>query len=141
MKRLISLVVCLLIAFPAFGQECEFSVTKLETGQESPCEGFLFSRNKELEVRQQVMDYEQLQEQQKLYIQQIDLHKQEAELSQKEADKQEEKVKLWQDRAEEITLKYTEAQDNRGYRDLFFLVGGVLLTVGAGFAVGAASAK
>jgi hypothetical protein len=139
MKKLASLALAGLLAFPAYAQECEVPVTKLEKDDPAPCEGFLFSREKELEVREKIMEYDELLEQQKLYIQQIDLHKKETELAEKEAEKQEEKVKLWQDRAEDITLKYTEAQDGRGTRDLFFLIGGVLLTVGAGFAVGQAS--
>lgn len=118
--------------------ECKQPVTPLVTGQTSPCDGFLFSPAKELELRKTNEDYKLLQEQIKIYAQQKELYEQEIKTSEEIASKEAEKSELWRNRAIDSTEKLTSTESNRGMRDWLFLMGGVLLTIGAGFAVGQA---
>lgn len=53
--------------------------------------------------------------------------------------KEREQAELWRKRAEESTLLLTKKQDNQGLRDWGMLLLGVVITVGAGYAVGQAS--
>ena len=53
--------------------------------------------------------------------------------------KEQEQAELWRKRAEESTLLLTKKQDNQGLRDWGMVLLGVLITVGAGYAVGQAS--
>lgn len=128
----------MLVIPPAYGQ-CPKPVSVLNKGDEAPCKGFLFSPEKESEIRETNMKYRLLMEETKLHIQRSELWKNQAELSDKIAEKEAQKAELWRGKAYEMTEKYMEAEDNRGKRDLFFLIGGVILTVAAGYAVGQAS--
>ena len=53
--------------------------------------------------------------------------------------KEQEQAELWRKRAEESTLLLTKKQDSQGLRDWGMVLLGVLITVGAGYAVGQAS--
>ncbi len=53
--------------------------------------------------------------------------------------KEREQAELWRKRAEESTLLLTKKQDSQGLRDWGMLLLGVVITVGAGYAVGQAS--
>ncbi len=118
---------------------CDKPVTPLEKGQQAPCTGFLFSPDKEKQLRLQNQEYKILLEESNLYLQQRDFLKKELEESDKIVTKEREKAELWRKVAEDTTLKYTQVQDNRGTRDWLFLIGGVVLTVGAGYAIGQAA--
>lgn len=114
-------------------------VTPLAQGEQAPCTGFLFSPAKERELRLLNEEYQALLESSKLYIQQRDLYKKEVEQTEVIVDKERQKAELWRKIAEDTTLKYTEVEANRGRRDWLFLIGGVVLTIGAGYAIGQAA--
>ena len=119
--------------------ECPKPVQSLQKGDLAPCKGFLFSPEKEQEVRQLDMDYKVLLEQSKLYIQKEKLLEEQLKFTEEIVDKEAKKSELWRSKAYEMTEKYMEAEDNRGKRDLLFLIGGVVLTVAAGWSIGQAS--
>ena len=133
-------LISLLISTEVFAG-CPKPVTPLQQGEAAPCEGFLFSPEKEREIRGVNEEYKLLLEQTKLYLEQKELYKKELDESEKIIEKEQEKSEKWRDAAEKATEKYTAQEESRGTRDLLFLIGGVLLTVGAGWAVGQASRK
>lgn len=114
-------------------------VTPLVTGDPAPCSGYLFTPEKELELRTKNEDYKLLQQQVTIYIQQKELYKQQLEDQSKIADKEAQKAELWRKSAEDSTKKYMEAEQNRTLRDGAFLVSGILLTVLAGWSLGQAA--
>jgi CHAT domain-containing protein len=118
---------------------CEKPVTPLTQGQQAPCTGFLFSPEKEKQLRLLNEDYQLLLEQSQLYLKQKELYKQELEETDKIVEKEKQKAELWRKVAEDTTLKYTQVQEARGTRDWLFLIGGVVLTIGAGYALGQAA--
>lgn len=119
--------------------DCSKPVTPLTQGEQAPCTGFLFSPAKELELRLRNEDYNFLLEQSKLFIQQKESYKKELEQTEQIVEKERQKAELWRKVAEDTTLKYTEVQERRGTRDWLFLGAGVLLTIGAGYALGQAA--
>ncbi len=118
--------------------DCVRPVSPITQGEQAPCTGFLFSPQKERELRLLNEEYQMLLEQSKLYIQQRDLYVKELKETDSIVEKERQKAELWRKVAEDTTLKYTEVQDNRGKRDWLFLATGVVLTVAAGWAVGQA---
>lgn len=123
----------------AMAGECPKPVTLLNQGEVAPCTGFLFSREKEKELRLLDEDYKLLQERSSITDKQIQLYKQNEDVLNSVIDKERQKSKLWEDQAEKYTQKYIEEQNNRSNRDWLFFAGGVLLTLGAAWAVGAAA--
>lgn len=139
MKHLLSLLLATSLALPAQATECGKPVTLLNEGTPAPCRGFLFSPAKESEVRL-------LNEDAKLVKQEVELKDLQIKLLSKDIKdtefiimKEREQAELWRKRAEESTLLLTKKQDNQGLRDWGMLLLGVVITVGAGYAVGQAS--
>lgn len=139
MKVIAILLVSCLISSSVFAAECARPVTPLKEGEQAPCTGFLFTSEKEKEVRLKGEDYKSLLEQSELLIKQKEFYKKELEESDIIIKKEQEKSQLWQKSAEEYAQKYISTEEHRGMRDWFFLIGGVVLTIGAGFAVGQAN--
>lgn len=119
--------------------QCEKPVTPLQKGEQAPCEGFLFSPEKELQLRKQNEEYKLLMEQTKLHIQQIELYKLQLETTATLIEKEQQKAELWRKAAEESTLKLVSSNEHKQSRDLLFILAGVGLTVAAGYAVGQVS--
>lgn len=137
MLKIMSLILVFAFSSKALA-DCQ-PVTPLVTGEKAPCAGFLFSPEKELQLRIMNEDYKYLKEEVNLYIQQKELYKQELDDTQKIADKEAQKAELWRKAAEDSTKKYVEVQEARTMRDWLFLVAGVGLTVAAGWSLGQAA--
>jgi hypothetical protein len=135
---LISLLVNTIICESVFAG-CSQPVFHLQPNQPAPCEGYLFSVEKEKELRLLSEDYKILKD--KFDAQQYltEIYKTQTSLWKEISDKEKERAELWRQAAEASTQKYLDAQERSSNRDLWFLLGGVVLTVAAGFAVGAAS--
>jgi hypothetical protein len=132
-----------LISMLLYGQlayaDCSKPVTFLPNGTPAPCDGFLFTPEKERELRLINEDNKYLKQESELKDKLIDNYRTQVDTLDKIAEKERQKSELWQNRAETITEKYVAEENNRGFRDWLFLIGGVVLTVGAGYAVGQAS--
>lgn len=118
--------------------ECD-PVTHLNVNDKSPCEGYLFTPAKEQEVRTQI-------EQCKIDQQELAITKQNGTTLQSDvatcqaAVKEEQsKAELWRTKAEDSTKKYIDEADSEGEHNLLYMLGGVLLTLAAGFALGQAA--
>jgi len=140
MKKLLSLLLASMLSLPA-NADCSKPVTTLEAGTPAPCRGFLFTPEKEHEVRLMGEDYD-------LTKQELDLKNKKIDLlikSQADTDfivkKEREQSELWRKAAEDSTLKLTEKENRQGYRDWLMILAGVALTVGAGYAVGQAHGR
>lgn len=118
---------------------CDKPVTYLLNGTPAPCDGYLFTPDKERELRLLDQENKYLKQESEIKDKMILNYKTQTETLEEIAEKERKKSELWQDRAEKITEKYVAEENNRGFRDWLFLIGGVVLTVGAGYAVGQAS--
>lgn len=137
MRKIISIILGASLTASAFAQ-CP-PVTPLEKGDKAPCSGYLFTPEKELELRIKNEEYKILIEQVKLYLQQNEVYKKELQTSEAIIAKEREKAELWRAAAEKSTEKYLKVEEGRTVRDWTFLVSGIVLTVAAGYAVGAAN--
>lgn len=139
MKKLMALILALSLPINSFAAECPAPVKLLEENSPAPCRGYLFSPEKELQVRIFKKEYD-LMIQEKNALDEIikRLEKKNFE-SEKIVQLEMQKTDLWKTRAEDITLKYVTVEENRGRRDFMFILAGVGLTVLAGWAVGQAS--
>ena len=135
MKKLLCLVLALSMTCQA-SAECLKSVTLLEQGAQAPCSGFLFSKEKEKEVRLMVEDYKLVQEELVYKNKKIDLTLKDLRLSDDIIQKEREKSDLWRLSAEKSTLALVKSSEGQGNRDMMMVLLGVLVTVGAGYAVG-----
>jgi hypothetical protein len=115
---------------------CLKPVTYLDKGKETPCEGFLFSREKEREVRLIAQNYELLKQEVENKDKKINLILKDLALTESIIIKEREKSELWRARAEQSTLALVKESDSRATRDWWMILLGVGLTVGAGWALG-----
>ena len=113
-------------------------VTPIQAGEVAPCPGFIFSYEKELQLRQMNEEYKLSQEQIKIYLQQKDLLEKQVDISNKIIEKEEQKSELWKARAVDSTEKLIAYQERQETRDWLLIISGVALTVAAGWAVGQA---
>lgn len=116
--------------------ECTKPVTFLEQGAQAPCSGFLFTKEKEREVRLMAEDYKLLQEELQIKNKKIELTLKDLRLSDDIIQKEREKGELWRLTAEKSTLGLVKASEDQGKRDIWMILLGVGLTIGAGYALG-----
>lgn len=119
--------------------ECLKPVQIVEKGNSATCTGFLFSPDKEREVRTKVTDYELLLQRQDLLIQQKELYKELYEKSETQITLEREKTETWKQAATKATNELMSTQNSRMQRDYLFFGAGILTTLLAGYALGAAS--
>ena len=117
--------------------ECK-PVTYISSGQISECTGYIFSSEKELEVRQMKEDYQLLKQEIEIYSRQKALYEQTIYYSQEMLKKQEEETQLWKEHSDVMTKKYVESERRMSYRDWAFVFLGVGITVLGGYAAGQA---
>jgi hypothetical protein len=137
-KSLITGLCLVLFSNAALGASCAQPVYHLNPGQPAACEGYLFSPEKEKQLRllQETSDF--IQQEADLKDKEITLYKQKT-VDLAAAEKEEaQKAEIWRKSAEDSTQKLVEADKDRSFRDWAFLAAGILLTVGAGYAVGQA---
>lgn len=138
MKQVLSLLLATSLALPAQA-ECNKPVTLLNEGTPAPCRGFLFTPEKESEVRLMNEDNKLMKQEIELKDLKIKYLTQDIKDTEFIINKEQQQAELWRKRAEESTLLLTQKQDTQGRRDWIMLLLGVAITVGAGYAVGQAS--
>jgi hypothetical protein len=138
MKKLLCLVLAVCMSTTAFAN-CPKPVTSLEQGAQAPCSGFLFSKEKEQEVRLMAEDYKLVQEELNIKNKKLELTLKDLRLSDEIILKERDKTELWRLTAEKSTLELVKVNESQGNRDLLMILLGVVVTVGAGYAVGQAS--
>ncbi len=119
--------------------ECPKPVQFLKIEEKANCNGYLFSPEKELEVRITNEDNKLLKKEIEFKDLKIDKLNKSLFETDKIIDLERQKSELWRARAEDSTMKLVESEDGRGKRDFWMVVLGVALTVGAGFAIGQAA--
>jgi hypothetical protein len=138
-KKLLALIIALTMPINSFAAECSVPVKFLEEGSPAPCRGYLFSQEKELQVRIMAKDYSLIKDELDSLNKMVEKLQKRDQESEKILNLEMQKTELWKVRAEDITVKYVSVEENRGKRDLMFILMGVGLTVLAGWAVGQAS--
>lgn len=133
--NIIIVLFCYLYSSTIYAVECSKRVTTLNTGDKSPCTGFLFSPEAEREIWT-------IKENNKLFQKEIELKDKKTEILDKQLkikdlmiENKDEQVILYHTKLVETTKKYIESEENRGTRDLLFIALGVLLTVTASVVV------
>lgn len=105
----------------------------------APCTGYLFSPEKELELRIFRSDYEFLQKELEINRSLVELHKANVVTMSEMLNKSREIEELWRKAAIENTKQLVRMQDARDTRDWLYFAGGILATVAAGYAIGQAA--
>lgn len=137
MKAPICLVLSLMIPITSTA-ECTKPVTLLEQGAPTPCRGYLFTPEKELEVRILKQDSAIDKQEIGLLKQKVDKLVKKDNENENILGKKDQQIDLWRVRAEESTLKLVKYEDNKHTKDLLLVGSGVLLTVLAAWAIGQA---
>lgn len=133
-KGLITFLISFVLAFPAGA--CEKNVYRLLKDEKAPCDGYLFSPEKELELRLLDTEYKYLKKELEVKNNLLELYKTNDETTWQIIEKERQKSELWRGVAEKNTLTLVGMQEKRGQRDWLFFVGGILCTVAAGYALG-----
>jgi hypothetical protein len=139
MKKLLALIIALSLPMNSYAAECSAPVRLLEEGSPAQCRGYLFSPEKELQVRMMTKDYDLLQKEVTSLNGIVERLQKKDQESDKILELEAQKTELWKARAEDITLKYVSVEENRGKRDFLFILMGVGLTVLSAWAVGQAA--
>ena len=139
MKKMLPILLVVTTFQGAAFAGCPKPVYHLLKGQKAECEGYLFSLDKELELRIMNEDYKFLKQELELKNKQIDNLNKEVILSEEVINKEQQKAELWRNAAETSTKKYIESVDSNSKKEWLYLIGGVLITVAAGYAVGQVS--
>ena len=126
--KYISLFLATIISFNSFAQ-CPKPVQYVEKGNTVNCTGFLFSPEKELELRIKNEEYKLLMEQTNLYIQQLEFYKKEVETREKIIKIQEDKVELWKNSADNYSTKYLELKDKQQREEYYLFASGIGVTL------------
>lgn len=138
MKTLMALLLVLSMPLNSFA-ECTVPVKLLEEGATAPCRGFLFTPEKELQVRMLKKEYDLLgAETQNLNLM-VDKYKKKDIEFNKIIELESQKTELWKTRAEDVTLKYVTVEESRTKRDFVFILMGMGLTVLGAWAAGQVS--
>lgn len=140
MNKFLAILLSISLPISSFA-ECTKPVTSLEEGSITPCKGFLFTPEKELEVRIMVKEYELLEQETKTLNLIIDKQDKKSIEFNKIIDLEQQKTELWKTRAEDITFKFVEIEEKRTRRDFAFILMGIGLTVLSGFAIGQAAGR
>ena len=138
MKKVLSLLLTISLATPVYA-ECNKQVTLLNEGTPAPCRGYLFTPEKEAEVRLMNEDFKLTQQELQLKDKKIELLVKDIKDTEFIIKREQEQAELWRKMAEDSTLKLIKTDENRGRRDWLMMLLGVAVTVGAGYAVGQAS--
>ena len=114
-------------------------VLYIKEGTPAPCTGYLFSPEKELELRIFKSDYEFLQKELEIQRSLTELHRLNVVTMGQMLDKSREIEELWRKAAIENTKQLVSMQESRDRRDWLYFAGGILATVAAGYAIGQAA--
>lgn len=132
MKLLAILLIALQVNV-ALAETCIQPVTAVKKGDASPCDGYLFSKEKEAEVKQKVQDGELANQQVEIQAKQLMLYKDQTELYQGIAKKREEESELWRTKAIETTKEYTKSQTSDKLENIALFGGGVVVGIGIAY--------
>lgn len=132
------LILLLLVFYSVPALSCD-KVTPVINGELIKCDGMFVPIEKMKEITILKLSYEELLKQSELQLQKEVIIKEQLKLTEEMMEKERKRTNIWRKKTIEMTEKYIEVEDNRGKRDWVFLSSGIILTVLAGFAVGAAS--
>lgn len=140
MNKFVALLLAVIMPTQAFATECQAPVKLLEEGSPAPCRGYLFSPDKELEIRIKSKEHSLLQEEISYLSKVVDNMKKKESESDKILELEAKKTELWKSRAEDLAIKFTEVRERQDRRDAVFVLLGIGLTVLAGWGLGQAAA-
>lgn len=108
---------------------CPSTVSLLDQGQPSPCRGYLFSPDKELELFKINEDYKLLKEIDLLKDKKIVFLQEQLKDVEQSYTYQKQETTLYQTQANTYALKYEQDKSDQSLRDALFYGGGVVTTV------------
>lgn len=119
------------LAISSIAQACN-PVLHIDKGTPAPCEGFIFSLDKEQEIRKQLEEYKTL----KFINANLELI---IKLKDSQIDILGQQVTLWQDQSTRLSKQVIESQDKSFWRSALYFGLGALVTTGLAFAVNKAT--
>lgn len=128
MKQLKLLVLIVLILNVLFNNKAFSQVTVVKKGDTVQYDGVLFSKEKELEVRQQVLDLE-YEKKRNLRLSDLNI------LNEKQIDLMHKRIDLYQNRVQQLQERDLSNQDDRLLNNTLYFVSGALLTGLIGYGV------
>ena len=105
---------------------CAQPVTLLDVNQASPCRGWLFSPEKEVELYKEDQSYKLLQQQDLIKDNQISLYKDQITNLQSALDASQKQSEVWQNKAIDYNQKYSSIESDTTKRDVLFYAAGIL---------------
>lgn len=138
LNKIIAILCCISISSISFAG-CQKPVQYIKKDDPAFCEGYLFSIEKEKEIRVKVIenDYLKLEIENKNKL--INFYKEQEKILYEISEEERKKSKLWRDMAEESTLKLTKIERRSDLENVLWFVGGIFATVASGYAIGQAS--
>lgn len=136
MKIVSGILSLVMFSTPTLSLACEKNVYRLVKDQAAPCDGYLFSPQKELELRLLDTEHKFTLKELELYKNSTELYRTREGISDTILKKEQEKSELWRNAAEKSTLQLVALEEKRVSRDWVFFAGGILATVAAGYALG-----
>lgn len=133
LSKIIALLCCLSIS--NLGLACSKPVTYMSIGDTAQCNGYLFSEEKEKEVRTLKIDHYYLQKEVEKKDQMLQLYKEQNKLLEEVAEKERQRTELWKTTSKDLA----EVKPMTDTQKVLYFVGGILTTVAAGYAIGQAS--
>jgi hypothetical protein len=115
---------------------CPKNVTPLQKGEAAPCQGYLFSPEKEQELRLKNENYKLLEQENTIYKKQNSNLNEQINNYEFIIKKEQEKAEKWRSQAERSTEKYLNQQSNSDYYIVGYVLAGVLLTSLSGWSLG-----
>lgn len=137
MKKVLSLalVISLILPLNSYADTaCAKPVTLLNTGDQSPCKGYLFSPEQEHKMYLLDQNSKLMQQELDIKTKYIDTVNKELSDYQGVVDKEKQQSELWREAAENSTKKLIETKNDTWKRDAFVFFLGVLTTIGAAYA-------
>jgi hypothetical protein len=140
MKILIKFILTLSFILPLNANaSCSKPVVAISKGEPAVCTGFLFSPKQEEKMYLLNENSKILQEEVNIQKDYINSYSKDMTNFQSIIKDEKDKTELWRKAAETSTQKLIENENHTWYRDVLMVGLGVLITVGAGYAIGAAA--
>jgi hypothetical protein len=128
LKQLKLLILIILILNVLVNNNAFSQVTVVKKGDTVPYDGVLFTKEKEVELRQQAMDLE-YEKKRNLKLSDLNI------LNEKQIDLMHKRIDLYQNRVQELQQRDINNEDNKLLNNTLYFVSGALLTGLIGYGV------
>ena len=126
----------LILSTALISAPCQRPVTYLAIGEPAPCNGFLFSTEKELELRLMKETFEYLEQRNQLLDTQVSLLNKKINSYEDLLAVENKKTEIWKAEYEKTYKELKKQETSSKFKEYVLVLTGVLITVGSGWALG-----